>query len=428
MKNNRCAKNVVAATSIAIALWLIAITPPALAQNRPLKHACISAKTGQIINRPKCRRNETRFSSAAYNNRIDTVSNTLSSLSETVTAIPQPARVIQVATSGTAHNSLTSAILAASELSPTAENPVLIKVAPGTYSLPQSGITVPEFVHLTGSGVGMTVLTVTGATGINLTNSARISKLSLTSAASVEGNLIVLEGSSTTAFVEDLSIEGTVVVPTAAIATIPDSTLHLANVRIVLTATESITSLSGIYALGRVEVSDLDLSLISNGSTTCYGVINYSTKGVFIRDSKISITQTSSGPGAPVRTTGLNVSTQLNNVQVRSSSPSFNEAIWANNQSEITIENSYVENTTTMMSSGNGVVVADGGATVTIRNSSVITSSGKRGISAYDPDSIVRIANSFVSAGAGVESGGGSVTCSGITDENYTFSASTCPS
>ena len=78
--------------------------------------------------------------------------------------------------------------------------------------------------------------------------------------------------------------------------------------------------------------------------------------------------------------------------------------------------------------SGHGVVVVDDGSSLIIRNSTVITNRGNIGPSAYDTDTAARVANPFVPSGAGVTSGGGTVTCAGVTDENYTFYASSCPS
>ncbi len=105
---------------------------------------------------------------------------------------PNPARVVHVATSGGNFNNLSSAV--ASLQSPSAANPYMILVAPGTYIL-SAQLVVPSGVTIKGSGKHSTIITgdISSASAhtsavMRLSNGARLQDLKVINTASTEDN------------------------------------------------------------------------------------------------------------------------------------------------------------------------------------------------------------------------------------------------
>jgi hypothetical protein len=94
---------------------------------------CVAQKDGAITVKSKCTKRETRLSESSYSEGRTTILN--------------------VAPKGAKFTSLSAALNAAISLSPTASNPVLVKIGPGKFS-EGDFLSVPSFVTVEGAGRG----------------------------------------------------------------------------------------------------------------------------------------------------------------------------------------------------------------------------------------------------------------------------------
>lgn len=95
-------------------------------------------------------------------NATNTQVNTNTSNIATKTSFVRTLTVTATTNSSTNGSSLASAITSASALSPSATNPVLIKLEPGTYTL-QADLTLPQYVSIEGAGDIPDAVTATSA-------------------------------------------------------------------------------------------------------------------------------------------------------------------------------------------------------------------------------------------------------------------------
>jgi len=461
-----------AAKIVSLLTTLFALLPTTgVAESTPPQLVCLNSTTGKMVTRSKCKANETRFASSSYNSRIDPISSSVTTLQGSVTslqgsatslqgnvtslqgnvttlqssvtslqsnmttaqgdiaslqgsvdAIPQPARVIHVATSGAPYTTITNALAAASALTPTATNPVVVKVGPGSYPLSASSDTVPAHVRLEGSGTGSTILLVPGTTGLLISDNVTISRLTLKPSTSLVSMFIRLNTSGATANMEDISIEGDLTSIPGAVTGLDVNfgSLRVRRARIDMVNAVNVTGID-IHQNAQAEVYDVVVKLSGQASK---GVLV--DGGFTILDSLLDITSSVSD-ASTILAHGSDAHVRAQGLRAISYTADNNPTVFIANSATASFDNCYLQSTTTFGGTVDGVVIADSGAAIDIRNSTVITSTGKTGISAYDTGT-VRVFGTFISAGPGITSGGGQVICSVITDENYNFSGATCPS
>lgn len=123
------------------------------------------------------------------NANFSAISSALLSLDGRLSEVGTPENIVDVATSGAPFSSIASAVASIDDAS--ADNPYLVRVAPGLYDESQRTI-VPEFVRLEGSGAGVTVLSVNitanantaAAAAVQLSDNTALSRMTVVNAGS----------------------------------------------------------------------------------------------------------------------------------------------------------------------------------------------------------------------------------------------------
>lgn len=417
---------------------MVCAPPPVLGADAQPQYSCLNTKSGTIVNRAQCQKGEKRFSSASYTKKIQSVDKKVSTLRKRVSNlkasledVPQPARVLHVATSGTDYQTVESALLAATQLSPTASNPVLVKIAPGSYALASTNETIPSHVSLEGSGVGVTRLRSNGSEGITLSNLARLSRLTITATNGSPSTLVRFATAGGAASIEDLAIEVDSSPSFRIGVFVLDGILYGNRIRIDADDSVNTAGMTAIAVAGdgaRFEGALVDINLKSSVASSVRGMEVADGAGATLRDSMVRVFTSGAGAALPFRVGQTSQSVLFRNVRAVTEWSESNEVLFVTSASGVVVENSSFESEVSVGTFGNGVVVVNGGGEVQIRNSTIITPDGYKGVSAYDAGSSLKVMGSFLAGAAGVASGGAVVTCSGVTDEAYVFYPSTCPS
>jgi len=142
---------------------------------------CVNS-AGVIAVRQKCKRSESKFQQSSYKSGSD-------ANAAAIALIPNPATVLEVATSGAPYTSVAAAVAAAAA-SASATTPILVKIAPGTYDLGSTTLVVAPHVVLAGSGKTATILRTTSDFGIELQSNTTLRDLQISSSAAITVSLI----------------------------------------------------------------------------------------------------------------------------------------------------------------------------------------------------------------------------------------------
>jgi hypothetical protein len=391
---------------------------------------CLKSKSGAIAPKAKCGRGEVTFSANSYKKEIQKVSDNLDTLATTVDSIPLPNLVIDVAPSGTLVKTIPNAIALAKYMSPSASSPVLIRLGPGTYSLPTDGITLPSYVALEGSGIGTTVLEASGAAAVSLSDNSRIGHLSVTSSPTASAYLIGSSSAGGPSFVHDVEVSAQGSTSSSSgIAGLRAfaGTFYVDRARVRLSNSPGFAS--GVIAGGSstiLRASHLDIE--STGKTP-QGLVLHDNSDSTITDSRIEARSTASdGVGNPIRIDHASTKVLIKNSFITATTVTMNnEAIFVTTATDVTLDSCRVRSTPGTPGSGLGVIDAAAGAKVKIFNSTIETDVTSISSGAYEAGSEIRFANSILGGGPIAQVSGGAILCAGVTDENFVFFSAPCP-
>jgi len=377
------------------------ILSPALSLAAPSKGSvvCVAQKNGSITVKSKCKSSESRLSEGSYSQGRTTT--------------------LYVAPKGAKFTSVSAAIGAALGLGPTASNPILIKLAPGIYQ-ETSQLSVPNYVTIEGSGVGLSTIRSTQDVAMLLGTSSQIRRLSfLQDSSSSATRARLIPRSINDARIEEVAItlSGTSPYPVAiesAGAGVEIKDTKIEN-------TQGSSSPVGVQvSLGSATIEGLRVSLVGNAT----GV--QGTGGdLLIRNSTITLqNNTASDSLAGVRIAGTQISAEVDmiTVNISGSSTSGNGAIYVSTCPNVVVRNSALKVTGFTY----GAAVVDDSGELTVLNSDLITEAS-RATATASSSGILSIGNSRLSGGTAHVSNGGTLRCAGVFDENFSFYASTCP-
>jgi len=388
--------------AVFLILLVIAYSPhqSAWAQGKTILKVCVNNTTGDILSKKKCKSIETRLSESSYS---------------------QGSRIINVALNGAAHTTIQSALDAAAGATPTAANPVVIKVAPGTYSL-SSEIVLADNVSLQGSGVDLTILSSTATTALSIGENSSLVDLTVASTSAEAGSVIVL--------VSNITNEA-----------------KLNNIKLTYSGASSIVT--GVYAnASTVRLSGVDVEMTAQSGAVAFGIDTISSATLNGEDIKITIVDGGSygayirgGTTATLSDCEITLSTSTGNdtilgIKVSDTSSLFGqrlkvkatetatgvaEALQVNNATNVLIKDSYFET----HGFANAAVYADGTGQLKLHNAVVVTTGSNPTLGTFDTG-ILSMGGGQLS-GNSVIASGGTLTCAGVYNESFTFSASSCP-
>ena len=318
--------------------------------------------------------------------------------------------VVIVAKSGGDFTSIQAALNSISDAS--AGNRYLVWVAPGTYN---ETVTMKPYVDIEGAGELTTKITYTG--------SASSSTGTVVGADNAELRFLTVEntGGNTYAIAiynDHVSPRLTHVTASSAGGTHNYGVYnhyYLSAMTNVNATASGGTNSYGVYNSYSV-LTMTDVSAMASGGTNNYGVYNHGSL-----PGMTSVTASASGGtnSYGVFNTGMYGPT-INASVISARSATNNYGIYTTNA----ISGCSVQVNNSQVSASYGIYNADtsGLCSVLVNNSQVTGSTNtiRNGVSFT-----TRVGASQLSGGA--VTGGGTVTCAGVYDENYTFYASTCP-
>lgn len=391
------------------------------------KKLCINIATGQITQKSKCRTGvETEFSRSSFTTpdaqlsaRVDTATADVASL-QTSLAQLIPSQIYNVATSGSAYSSVAAAIAAAQSAGASTTNPAVIRIAPGTYS--QSGnLTVPSGVALVGSGIAETILLVDAVDSNEVIMSSNSSAENLTVKRTInDTHPLVYIGAATGVTLRRLKLTHSGAASLIGVY-VTDSTATLEDLEIAIATTGDLPD--GL-TLRNSTVDAWRLRITVSGNDFARG-ISVSSGGTFqLYDSSVTINGSVSGA------TGIqfsnNSSGYIRNTRFSVTSPG---TFGPNAIAFVGTGTLHALNSDFSCSGTGGntaCIFGNAAGTVSVVNSRIDASAALETVRAYSGVSI-KVANTQMKGAATTTFGGGTVTCGGVTDENFTFSASTCP-
>jgi Pectinesterase len=295
--------------------------------------------------------------------------------------------VVIVAQSGGDYTTITAALNSIMDAS--MSNRYLIYVAPGVYT---ERVTMKQFVDIEGAGESTTKITFTGSDYIT-------------------GTVV---GASWTEL-RFLSVENTGSNPYATAIYNNGVSLRLTHVN--AGASGGTASNYGMYNT-QSHPTMTNVTAYASGGTSSYGMVNDNSLFLMMN---VSV----SASGATNNNFGMynnSSSVTLANVNASAAAGTNSYGVY-NYQCGPTINNSVITSGGASNSYGIYNIAASGIYTLRVNNSQI--SGGTNSIYNYSGFT-TRVGASQLSGGA-VSVGGGIVTCAGVYDENYVFSASTCP-
>ena len=308
-----------------------------------------------------------------------------------------PDNLVVVAKTGGDYDTIQAAINSITDAS--SANRYLVYIAPGVYN---EQVDMKSWVDVQGASQDSVVITYGGVSALAdgvVTGASNAALSNLT---------ISISGSGT--------YGNGLYIPSAAVVSVSD-------VLISCTSGSYTSGVNGIYSGGAVTVRDSEIYV--NGSMASLGLWVFG--GSFTADHlTIDLNLT----GASKTVVGANVSgtTRISDSYIDAYATASGDAargmtIFGANSS-ITIVNTSIIGYATL-GNENGIYqdASEGGIVVVIRGSEIRATGG----SPIFADTITFYVADTQLAGTAVSPGLGTITCAGVYDENYTFSASTCP-
>jgi hypothetical protein len=190
-----------------------------------------------------------------------------------------------VAKKGAKYKTVRDALISLEAAGASAESPLVVRVGPGTFILPDS-IIVPPYVTLEGTGQEATIIQTPSGGGVGLNSNATLRRLKVKSAITEDGRIVVqgMTGASNVV-IEDVAVElsGAYSNQVAVYILGDNSTVK----RVSITSPTNSAGGTGIAVEGdAVVIDDVEMSIF--GASTGLSLINGSS--VTARNLRISLT------------------------------------------------------------------------------------------------------------------------------------------
>ncbi len=385
----------------ALGIVAAASLPAAYAAPTTAQRVCINKANGAALVKSECTTLELTFSEQSYSVGRD--------------------RIVHVGTKGAKYKSVTAALIAVQRLRPSATSPVVVRIGPGTFTLSDPTI-IPSDVTVEGAGREATTLNTSPTHGLLLESNTTLRKITVKGALNVDAGAVINKpqaGGSVT--LEDLgvTVSGTFWNQRAIYLT--DATSTIRNVRI--TGPANSAGGCGIelsQGSATIENSTIDLAGITTG-------ISINNAGdVTVRNTTINLNTLRSGEQATgILVGGITTKLFVDGLKLKAdgSLGQISTGVYVSGSvGEALIVNSSLD---TIGATAGTVEAGDGGAAQVLN--SRLTASGTNPPVGAVGASTVKVAGTLLSGGAPFLDSGGTVTCAGVYDENFAFSASSCP-
>jgi len=375
---------------------------PLHAFSAPAKNpiVCVAKRSGAIAVKAKCAKSETRFAESSYSEGRTTILN--------------------VAAKGAKFSSITLALGAAKTLKPSASNPVLIKLAPGRYTV-EDPLTIPSFITLEGAGTSTSIVSVKGTGFLAPESSAMIRRMTIEVAAEIEAKTpLFIPDTASDVRMED--VDFTTSLGSSLLQLVVSRGTNVLLQRLTFKTLPSSTGTVGIAVpAGSAAIVQVRMNLAGHVS----GVLASNGATVTVRDSTVSVVKIGNLDSAlGIRATSSGTTLELDNVHVtgQGGGDIGSIALWSTNGPRLIARNSSFSTTGPTY----GTVQVDESGTLEILSSDIKAEGANPPAGAFSGGSL-SIGGSRLSGGSVVTQTGGTARCAAVYDENFVFSASTCP-
>lgn len=386
-----------------ISLSMLAALPPGEAVAAPATalKVCVQKSSGATVARATCKSSELTFSEASYSAGRDTI--------------------LYVAKKGAKYKSINAALASIPSSLPTATSPIVVKVGPGTFTLTEA-LLIPSYVTLEGAGPEATTINTPTNGGILLRSNSALKKVNINSRITQEGLIVAgIEVNSSNVAVEDVSIMLSSALSIQIGIGMDGGGCILRRVKITSPALS--VGGTGISSNGSSNTID-DAEITLYGDATGISINN--SPNINLHNIRTTIQAVQGGQDP----TGINVGGATTKfygnglkVKVDCSIGNICNALYVSGPvDDVVVMNSSLES----VGATAGTAAAGNGGTAQILHSKLSASGTNPPVGALAA-STVKVAATQLSGGSAFIDGGSTITCAGVIDENYAFSASSCP-
>jgi len=361
---------------------------------------CVAKKNGSIEVKSKCTKSESRLAESGYSEGRTTILN--------------------VAAKGAKFSSITSALGAAKTINPSATNPVLIKLAPGRYTV-EDPLTIPSFITLEGAGTGTSIVSVKGTGLLAPESSSIIRRMTIEVTGQIEAATpLFIQDAASDVRIEDVDFTNSTAGPLLQFILSRGTNVLLQ--RLTFRCLPPSSGASGIAVpAGSASIAQVRMNLAGNVT----GVSAFGGTTVTVRDSTVNVAKIGNLDSAlGIRATNSGTTLELDNVNVTAlGDGGFGIiALWSTDGPRLIARNSSFSTTGTTYGTGQ----VDESGTLEILSSDIKAEGANPPAGAFSGGSL-SIGGSRLSGGSVVTQTGGTARCAAVYDEDFVFSASTCP-
>ncbi len=332
----------------------------------------------------------------------------------------QPVSVYVVASSGSPYSTLAAALTAAINAGASASSPALVKIAPGEYDLPSS-ITVLPGITVQGSGIDRTFLQGTGSLLLQMTTDTALSDLTVRKTSGSTGRLLFIIAASRVT-IQRVKFRDSALLADRVISIRDSADIIFKDVTVDYSG-------GGDGAFGidseNSAPSFYRLNAYCSGSQGCRTFFAQGTGLVSIHDSYLESSDTIFG-ATTIQMADATRLLLMNSRLKSTSDGTFGPAVLdLGSSGGVQIVGSIAECSGTATAAP--CVLSAGGGLVEILNSRISTDDADEDTVVANFSTTVRIFSTLLDKGNTRAVGGATITCAGVTDESFSFMASTCP-
>jgi hypothetical protein len=329
-------------------------------------------------------------------------------------------RFFYVSAKGAQFKTISAAITKINSLYPAADEPVQIRLSPGTFQVSEN-LTIPSNVHIVGSGRGASVIETTIAQPFIMDNNTAFRDLTINCTSPESGNVCIQASDKTGIQFENVGITVESVIGDFYGISLNSSTAQLNKISI----TGSSGGFFGISVSGIGAIVDINNASIEVSPDGGFGIAVASGAELKLRNSQIKLTKLDSTSLVPsaIRITGSTTKVDIRDVVAELTNTQNNCCVvYVTDSTDVLISNSKLS----CFGNSAGALASGDSASVKVLGSYIRTDATMATVNAFN-NATVKIAGSILDGNTIFVYDGGDITCSGITDENFAFSQSTCP-